>query len=323
MSIEVVDFSTDFSAQAAELVHEAQIKEFKAKAIGHEVSPGFCREKIEAELAGEGARAYMLLERGLFLGFAIGVIDRDPLWGDSGWVHLGGWGIAESRKDLLNLLYQRVGDDFVKLGISQHYFQVWDNDIEVLEIMNNLGFAKEQTYACLELGQRADNRPETSSFTARRGRASDKNQLSNFSRLIAEHQMKSPCFASAPAAYLEALDEGFDELLDDAEADVFVVEQDESLAGYQVYYEAGQSLIIPAKSAELAVSGVSEEYRGKGAGYVLTQFGLDEQLKAGYSHAVTDWRCANMLSGKFWRSVGFIPNSHRLVRRIDPLLKKQ
>lgn len=47
---------------------------------------------------------------------------------------------------------------------------------------------------------------------------------------------------------------------------------------------------------------------------------LNDQKGKGRKFIVTDWRCANLLSSKFWPSIGFRPTAHRLVRRIDPVI---
>ena len=145
--------------------------------------------------------------------------------------------------------------------------------------------------------------------------------MNGFSRLIADYQSGSPCFASAPLEYLESLDEGFSDITSDPEIDLFVVQDGAKLAGYQGYYEAdGIDLMIPPKSVELAVSGVKEEYRSRGCGLKMTLTGLSAQKERGFDYAVTDWRCANLLSSTFWKKIGFVPVAHRLIRLIDPLI---
>jgi ribosomal protein S18 acetylase RimI-like enzyme len=320
MSIEIIDFTLDYIDEAAVLSYEAQQKEFISKQINHKVTLEFCKNVIKNELTKETAAALMLLDDSRLVGFVIGVVARDEIWGDSGRVNAGCWGIDGSRKELLAYLYQKIAEEFVKQKIKQHYFQVWDNDREILDILSDLGFAKEQTYAALKLPCEPEFRMKTSPFLVRKAYSTDKEQLSQFSRLIAEYQMKTPCFASAPQPYLEALDDGFRGFLEDSEADVYVVEEKRRLIGYQAYYETEESLVNPPGSVELAVSGISEEDRGRGAGRMLTLFSLEQQQLAGYSFAVTDWRCANLLSSRFWKQVGFVPTFHRLIRRIDPLL---
>jgi ribosomal protein S18 acetylase RimI-like enzyme len=322
MSFEVTEFSREYLKEASELVYEAQQDEFNSNKINHKVSLDFCEKQIINELNKEVSSSHIILSGGKLAGFAIGIINKDSIWGNSGWVNIGGWGIKNNRINLLNSLYQKIAEKFVDLNIKQHYFQVYDNNKNIVDLFNELGFAKQQTYGALNLKDFSINFSiDNNLFVVRKGNLTDQFQISDFSRLIADHQTKSPCFAPAPIAYLEALDEGFQELTSDPDVDLYVIEENNKIIGYQAFYNLDRSsLIVPPNSIELAVSGIKEKYRGKGAGFYLTAYSLNAQRIAGYSFAVIDWRCANLLSSNFWKRVGFKPLAHRLLRQIDPLI---
>jgi len=278
---------------------------------------------IETELKKEISSTHMVFDQDRLVGFAIATITRDSNWGDSGWINMGGWAVEDEYTQILESLYQRVAEMWIKSGIKRHHFLVYAFHKDQLERFFELGFGKEQAYAIYDLKNHSGDTEKDSPhpYTSRHAQTTDQSQLSGFSRLIAEHQTQSPCFASAPETYLKELDKGFSELTADPEADIYVIENEEKIIGYQVFYKSeNPHLIIPENSVELAVSGITHEYQGKGAGYCLTDYALIKQKTLGFDYAVTDWRCANLLSGKFWQKTGFKPVVFRLVRRIDPLI---
>jgi ribosomal protein S18 acetylase RimI-like enzyme len=321
MSLRIIDFNTDYLNEAALLLQNAQKKQFNLIDCPYTVSLEFCKQQISHEMAREVSGSYLVLNNNQVLGFAIASIRRDDIWGDSGWINLGAWGFDTDYINNFPFIYQKIAETWVKKNIYKHYIMIFDFEKIKMNIMTDMGFARQQTHAVLNLGLYKDTINSPDVYIYRRSNETDQAEMNGFSRLIAEYQTKSPCFASAPLKYLENLDEGFSSICRDPEIDLFVAQDGSTIAGYQGYYDTeNPGFIIPPKSVELAVSCVKEEYRGKGCGLNITKMSLSEQKKRGFDFAVTDWRSANLLSGPFWKKTGFKPVAHRLFRQIDSLI---
>ncbi|HAK44709.1 MAG TPA: hypothetical protein DCO79_02145 [Spirochaeta sp.] len=318
----IAEFSDRYIEEAAVLLQQAQKTEFESAEIDYQASKELCRNRIEKELKSDVSGAYMVFEDDKLMGYAIAVIKRDADWGNSGWVNIGGWALKPEAEDLLPYLYQRIAEEWVKQNIFRHTFVVFAHSEKHLDKLFDLGFGKQQSYALLDLTGYAIVPVTSENLNVRKAAAADQAQLSGFSRLIADFQTKSPCFAGAPESYLKQLDDGFAELTADTDIDLYIIESEDKLVGYQGYYEEDLNLFIPEKSTELAVSAIHEDYRGSGGGYQLTSYCLNEQKKKGLEFVLTDWRSTNLLSSKFWSRMGFQSIAHRLVRLIDPISMK-
>ena len=77
------------------------------------------------------------------------------------------------------------------------------------------------------------------------------------------------------------------------------------------------NMLVPEQCTFLAVAATREEEQGRGVGRALTAHGLAADHAAGYTHCITDWRVANLLSSRFWPQQGFRPVAYRLSRRLD------
>lgn len=315
------DFDSRYIEDGAKFLQNAQNNQFEKLGFSYRASLEICKQRITDELEKEVSSAHIVMADDRFAGFAIATVKRDSVWGDSGWVNLGAWCIDPDHISGFPYMYQQIARNWVQKKILRHCFMVFASDRNGIDMLNNMGFGKEQTHAVLDLAPISDFHHPEGAFCYRKADRSDQPGMNGFSRLIAEFQTQSPCFASAPTFYLEDLDKGFSDITADPEIDLYVAADGSVLAGYQGYYEAGGAdLITPPKSVELAVSGIKEEYRNRGCGLHLTGLGLSEQKKRGYDFAVTDWRCANLLSGPFWTKTGFAPVAYRMIRRIDPLI---
>lgn len=317
MNVEIVDFDVKRIKEAAKLLQNAQKRQFNEIDVTYAVAQEFCEEQILAELKKEISSSHLLMHDNDLVGYAIATITRDEVWGDCGWVNLAGWCIDPDFIQSFPYLYQKIADRWVTEGIYEHYFLAFDNDKAGLSHFCDMGFGKQQTHAVMGLGQSFNQQEGDSSLVYRKSIEDDQEQMNSFSHLIAKYQGQSPCFAIPPQQYLDALDEGFSDIASDDEIDLFVVEDNNKLTGYQGYYDTEEpGLVIPPKSVELAVSGVKEESRGRKCGLNLTMMGLSAQKERGFEYAVTDWRTTNLLSSVFWKKIGFIPVVHRLYRSI-------
>jgi len=321
--LKVTDFDKKYLQEAGKLLQQSQkgaLNSFGEKII---LSHDQCCDIITNELEQNVSSSIMLFDSGVLIGFAIAVVKEDSTWGKSGWVNMGGWALNPDYNSEIFTIYKLIAWQWIKLKIYHHYFLVFASFNKQLEMFYELGFGKEQAHGIFDFSSVnvPENTNENSAFVIRKAVKEDQPQISRLSRVIADFQTKSPCFASAPDSYLQALDEGFSELTDDEEAEIYVIEKERNILGLEVFYKEEHShLLIPPNSVELGVSAIENENRGLGAGFQLTVHAMNQQKKQGLEFSVTDWRCANPLSSRFWQQIGFAPVAYRLVRRVDPLI---
>ncbi len=321
--MKIIDFDNKYIDAATELLQRNQNRALKAFGEKAELSIAECKSIIGDELEKQTSSAIILLEGDKLIAYAIAVIKEDQDWGNSGWVNMGGWSIDEDYAHYAPDIYQHIAREWIRKKLYDHYFLVFDEDKRLLDLFFELGFGKEHARGILDFSCTEIIDPEKSQYIYRKAKKEDQSQITGFSRIIAGYQAGSPCFAGAPENYLLSLDSGFSTLTEDKNLDLYVAEDNGKLIGYQAYYKEENSyLFIPPNSVELAVSGIVEEYRGKGAGKGLTEFALNSQKELKYDYCVTDWRTTNLLSGRFWKKIGFKPVAFRLLRRINPELNR-
>lgn len=276
---------------------------------------------IQTELSKDVSAAFLLEDDGGVVGYAVATVSEDPTWSRSGWLHPGAYAVLPGYERALPELYALIGRAWLDRGILDHKVFTFVSGDGALDTWGDLGFAKQQTYAVIDLSAWQDpDESAPSGLRVRPAESSDAPGIADFSRCIASFQAAGPCFAPVPDDYLHALDKGFAELLDDEDAEVLVAESDGGLVGIAILYPAsGNGLFLPKGGAELSVAAVKPEYRGTGIGTALARAAFSDQQDRGRSCVLTDWRCANPLSSRFWVKTGFEPVAHRLFRRLDPL----
>ncbi len=274
---------------------------------------------IRESLKQEQASGYALIESGELVGFLIAVIEKDEVWGRTGWVRSGSWAVAPGHEGHLSALYAAAASRWVGDGVLSHCIEVTAGNPALLEALYDLGFGREQVYGYLSLEGQLPEWVRDPRYTVRRSVPEDQPQVAGFSRIIAGYQTRSPVFALAPEAYLKALDEGFSLLTVDPDAELFVIEDETGeipgIIVYDVHPRHGSQTL--EGSVELVICAVMEASRGKGIGRQLVTESLQTYQDAGSRMVITDWRSANPLSSRFWKSMGFIPYRYRMLRRID------
>jgi ribosomal protein S18 acetylase RimI-like enzyme len=98
---------------------------------------------------------------------------------------------------------------------------------------------------------------------------------------------------------------------------VHVAEDGLDLLGLAVFFDSSDpDLFSPDRTTELAVCAIRDDRRRTGVGGSLVAQALSLKTREGYRFCVADWRCANLQARGFWRSLGFLPVAHRLVRGV-------
>ncbi len=280
-----------------------------------------CIAIIETELNKKESHSLALLVNDQFAGYMISTIKADRIFGDKGWVNIGAWAIENHAIDKLGYVYEQIADAWMKKGIDKHIIMSFAGQEETIGSLVEFGFAKQQIHGLMNCGSiRIESSNSTGELVFRRSEKSDQEQINSFSRIIADYQSQSPCYAPAPEEYLLKLDEGFSTLTEDDEGDLYVVEKEGFIMGYQMYFPCDEiSLLEPEHCTELAVSAVKKESRGQGAGFFLTEQALKDQITQRRTIFSTDWRCANLKSSRFWPRIGFKPIAFRFYRQIETI----
>jgi GNAT superfamily N-acetyltransferase len=326
MKIELLPFRDEYIFQAGDLLAQAHRRNRTLQPLlpVQFENPAFAQESVKQELGQERTSAVAALGDGHLLGFMIGKMVLDRLWGRSAWVSLAGCALSpEKNAGQVGSMYASLGEQWVAMGCFDHFAVVPAADSELVQAWFALSFGIEQVYGLLALQEPtlvpALDRPED--LIIRRALPDDRSVLEAFSEIIWRHQTRAPVWAFCLPEYQAELRQGYAGLVDDPDATVWLAFQKGQAAGFQCYFPAGsadKSRIIPEHCIELIVAGTFPQFQGLGIGRALTSYGLAEAYEKGYRNCLTDWRSTNLLSSCFWPSQGFQPVAYRLARRIDP-----
>jgi GNAT superfamily N-acetyltransferase len=259
------------------------------------------------------------LDGGNVAGYLFGSLIVSMPWPRCYWVDLAGHALAEERDaELYRDMYAAASADWVEAGAFDHFALVPSHDRSVVDAWFDLSFGKQQVHALMELGDAIE--PEAAPYEIRRVGPEDVELIADLRGLIADHQAGSPTFAPQLPEFVAALFAGHDEILADPTVGYWVAVEDGRALGFQAYIPVGdedKGLNVPDSCIELSVAATRPDARGKGVGMALTQIGLAWAAREGYTHCLTDWRAANLLSSRFWPARGFVPVTFRLHRGID------
>ena len=266
----------------------------------------------------QGPGVVALAQDGSLAGFLFAERRVDPVWGTSVVVDPDRYALAPGvDARVLARLYD-AGIGPLAHGAGEHRVHCPSFDAGMLQAWFRLGYGMEQAYAAARLKDMDEHFAATGGLEIRRARGGDEEVLAGLSPLIATMQAGSPVWAGAPASYLAALREGFQELATDPEAIVLLAFRGARAVGYQAWFPAA-SHPVDGKTegaVELSVGATIPGERGTGVGRALTARGVSEARAAGYSACFADWRTTNPLSSAFWPARGFRTFLYRLVRRI-------
>lgn len=285
--------------------------------------PAIAAAAIQACLEREHASGLAAMDGERLLGYLIGDLVIDPVWGRSAWVRLAGCALAPGQSpELARDLYAALAENWVAYGCFTHIALLPVSNPALLQAWYALSFGIEQVYGLatlsrLDLGYA----PPPLGVEIRRAGPDDRQALASMYDLIWRINVSAPVWGlHLPESDLE-LQEAYGDLVDDPQATVWLAFQDGEPAGFQVYFPgepAADALLISADCTVLEVAGTRPHLRGRGIGAALTRMGLAQAQAAGYRLCLADWRSANLLASRFWPAQGFRPVAYRLVRRVDP-----
>jgi ribosomal protein S18 acetylase RimI-like enzyme len=260
----------------------------------------------------EEASGAVVLEGGKLVGYLVGALRENRIWGRHAWVERAGHAAAEP--ELVRDLYAAAAPAWAEAGAQMHFALVPVLD-EVLEPWYRLAFGQVQLEAIRESG--SEPAPLAPGVTIRRAGIDDlETAAMPLAKLIWQHQALSPCFTGLTPPPEEELRSVWQETLEDSDVVYFVVEREGGVVAHSVLYPAASDLGTPDDALYLGTTATMPEVRGTGIGLSLTEHVLFWAREAGYPTVVTDWRVANLLASRFWPARGFRPTFVRVYRRL-------
>lgn len=246
-------------------------------------------------------------------------------WGRCGYVYLPGYALAEGESvTVIQDLYARLGEDWVKLGVFGHGLYISAADAHIVESLFNIGFGKQRIDAMLDL--RSLTIPEVeepAGVVIRQAGKGDNDHLGNLSHIIMNALASPPYWhPTVPEDYPE-LKEGWSELADEKDWTVWLaLDKDEALGtvGFTEQKEADIDMQAAPKTVYLSVAATKPESRGRGISAALTWRGLDQARKDGFEICFTNWISPNFLASRYWPRFGFKDVSYRLSKQVDPTI---
>lgn len=247
-------------------------------------------------------------------------------WGRCGYVHLPGYAVAHGENPaLLQDLYARLGDDWVRLGVFSHGIYIIRSDEPEIEAFFDLGFGKERVDALLQLHALdiPTDLDAPQGVTIRRAEPGDNEKLGSLSPLIMQALANAPYWHPTIPEDYDELREGWSELADDANWKIWLALDDGVPLGCVGFIEKkpdAADMLVGGRTVYLSVAATVPSARGQGIANLLTWRGLKEARHDGYQVCYTNWISPNLLASRYWRRYGFQDCAYRLARRIDPMI---
>lgn len=323
----IVPFTDDLIDEAAQLLALRHQKDRLAMPV---LPARFESERdaaiaIRTEWEKPGAQGVAMMEKGALVGYLFGTRTENQMRARHVWMSFAGHGIAEGQSvDMYRDLYAAAAQQWVDEGYFAHYSLIPAHDAALAHAWFCLGFGHEQVHGCLSLEaykEQAAHEVPVPDAELRLATPNDRQALADVSQWIRTYQSRAPIFGVALPEDAQTIRDGYSQLAEDPEADVWIVERKGRILSFQGYFPAEEgpgNMLVPANGVELGVAATQPEYRGLGINQALTKYALAQLKAKGKECVLTDWRMTNLQSSRYWPRQGFLPIAYRLSRLIDP-----
>jgi GNAT superfamily N-acetyltransferase len=279
------------------------------------------QDTIRAALARDRASGAAALDGDRLVGYLIGDMVIDSLWGRTAWVRPAGCALSDEQDtELLTRLYGELGGRWVRQGCFAHFAVMPTANRALLDSWFLLGFGVEQIHGLLPLDGSLPPAPPPAGITIRHATPADREIMADFSDGIGQQQVKAPIWGLQLPEQGPDLREGWGELVEDDTVDVWFAFEGDQPVGTLALFPSEVSpdyLFVPDQSTHLTCVVVREAVRQRGVLRALLSCGLDHARAQGFQFCETDWRSANVPIAHAMPRAGFRPAAYRLVRRID------
>lgn len=325
MPFEIVPFTDALLDDAAKLLaarHRAWRASMPLLPVRFEDST-VARGAVEAAWQTLGAHGVAALDGGTLLGYLIGAPRIHFQSGRTAWFDLPGHALAPGQDaELYRDMYAALAPVWLEQGCFAHYAMIPASDDAALRSWFALSFGQEHAHGLRPIAEEeASGTAEANlEFVIRQAAPGDEDALRGVADLIFRHYAKAPVYTPFFPESVAELQDGYADLIAEADTTIWLALRGDSLLGFQAYVpmeEAPGVLLVPEHCCELLVAGTRPEERGRGTTRALMRRAMAWARKEGYSICITDWRVTNLTAGRVWPRVGFQPAAFRLTRRID------
>lgn len=321
--MEFVSFRDEFLPEAAKLLacrHRLERKVFPELPPQFE-NPEYALKIIKEIWDKDYTEGIAVFKEGKLAGYIIGHFIADTLRGRYIWVDYAGLAIGEMESpELYRDLYTNIAGKWIKYGCFDHYILVPASNPSVVDAWLRLGFSYEQVHGLCRLNEIDDPSNDFCEVEIRLAKHYDREMVADISSLIMMYQAEAPVWGVGLPEDILEIREGYAELVDDKEVNLWLALKDEKIIGFQGYWSVESNelnMMIPHHCVELKIAGTNIKERGRGIGSLLTQKGFSHARKQGNKYCIADWRITNILASRFWLKQGFRPIAYRLTRKID------
>jgi len=286
--------------------------------------PIVASKAVETSLKRNSASGVAAMDGGRMLGYMIGDLLVDNVWGRSAWVRMAGSALAPDQSvELISELYAVLAERWVSTyGCLDHFILTPIANAALVNAWFMLSFGVQQVYALKVVSAfEASDLPMLSDIDIRKAGSMDREAMADMSDVIWRQQIQAPVWAIMPPENVAETRDGWGEIVDDATAAVFLAFMQGKAVASQCYYSSeaqDDNLLVPDRCAALTVAVTREAFRGQGVQHALTQYALAWLKDNGFEYVEADWRSTNLLASRTWPRHGYQPVAYRLHRRIDP-----
>lgn len=326
MKIEILSFTSEMIPEAGRLLarrHQCN-REVLGLLPARFEEPTVAVRAIEALWKEKYTWGYAAFQDGRMLAYLLGRTSTDP-WGRAGYVYLPGYAVAEGESpELIQDLYAKLGDDWIKRGCFDHHLYISAADADVIQALFDIGFGKERVDALLDFNTLSiPEVEEPAGLTIRRAVKGDNAHLGSLSNIIFRALAEAPYWHPTVPEDWDELREGWSELPDEQEWTIWMaLEKEEALGtvGFRPEWEEDTQMLASPRTVYLSVAATKPQARGRGISTVLTWYGLEQARQEGYQVCYSNWISPNLLASRFWPRFGFQDVAYRLSKKVNPMI---
>lgn len=284
--------------------------------------PQEAAKAVETTWKKKGTTGFAAFRDGRMRAYLLGELTIQP-WARCGYVYLPGYAVAgDQDPGVLQDLYARLGETWVRRGAFEHYLFISTADQGVMSALFDIGFGKEGVRGLLGLGDLSIPDLETpTNISVRRAGPGDNESLAGMSDMIYRAMSEPPYWRPVFPETWGELREGWSELADDKEWLVWIAfEVDAALGmiGFHPEAEEDAQMLVSPKTIDLTVAATKAQARGRGIATYLTWEGLRQARNQGFRVCEIGWASANLWAARHWPRYGFKDAAYRLAKRLSP-----
>ena len=321
----IVPFNAEMIPSAGDLLSKRQARNRARLSLlpVRFADPQVAARAVQALWGRKLKNGFAAVREGELVAYLIGELGIQP-WGRVGYVYLPGYALVEGESPrVLQDLYARLGEEWVKNGTFIHDIYISAADTDILQAFFDIGFGKERVEGLLDLGAlNIPDIPDLAGIEIRRAGKGDNEHLGKLSGIIASALASAPYWhTSAPEEY-EQLRAGWAELAASQDWSIWLaLEKNQVLGmtGIMPEPEEDTKILVSPGTVYFSLGVTETAARGRGISTALTWRSLKQAHEMGYKVCYINWISPNLLAARFWPRFGFTEVAYRLAKRVAPM----